>query len=354
MSKTTKSFIWLGIAILTVGVLLFSRIESPGRNSGPQIGPAAEILEVETLLVTPHRLVEHMATVGTIRADEQISIRSEISGILEEIHFIEGSQVDRNQLLVQIEDSELVAARDRSRHRVELAHLREQRQRDLLAQGLTSQENYDLALSQFSVLQAELRLAELQLEKTQIRAPFRGIVGLRSVSRGAALTPQTQIATLQKIDMVKVEFAVPETYASQVHVGDTVSFRVKGSSRDYQGQIYAYEPNVDRETRSLRARARCANTDGELLPGTFADVELAVREIKDALTVPALAVIPEMGSKKIFVLEEGHAVPRLVETGVRTESEVQITRGLAPNERVIVSAIQQLSSGLPVRERAPS
>jgi membrane fusion protein (multidrug efflux system) len=354
VSKTTKSFLWLGIAIFAVGALLFSRLDSPGKNRDPQTEPAAEVLEVETIFATPHRLVERLATLGTIRADEQIDIRSEISGILEEIHFKEGSQVERNQLLVQIEDSEFVAARDRARHRVESARLREQRQRDLLAQGLTSQENYDLALSQFNVLQAELHLAESQLEKTQIRAPFRGIVGLRSVSQGAALTPQTRIATLQKIDMVKVEFTVPETHASQVDVGGTVRFRVKGVSRDYEGQIYAFEPNVDRETRSLRARARCANSDGKLLPGTFADVELAVREVEDALTVPALALIPEMGSKKIFVLEDGHAVPRLVETGIRTDREIQITRGLAPDEQVIVSAIQQLSSGLPVRQKAPS
>ena len=103
-------------------------------------------------------------------------------------------------------------------------------------------------------------------------------------------------------------------------------------------------------SRSLRARASCDNPEGELLPGAFADVELAINQIDDALTVPAIAVIPELGSKKVFVVEDGKAVPRLVETGVRTATEVQITRGLAAGDRVIVSAIQQLRSGLPVRE----
>jgi membrane fusion protein (multidrug efflux system) len=136
-----------------------------------------------------------------------------------------------------------------------------------------------------------------------------------------------------------------------VRVGETITFRVKGTDRDHTGQIYALEPNVDSETRSLKARARCANPDGELLPGAFADVELAINEIEDALTVPAMAIIPELGSKKVFVAEDGKAVPRLVETGVRTDTEVQIIRGLEAGDRVIVSAIQQLNSGLPVREK---
>ena len=351
MSRTTKSILWLTAAIAGVAILLVPRLGPSGTGDGGGPAPTAEALAVDTLAVTPHRLVERFATVGTIRADEQVELRSEISGVLREIHFSEGSTVAKGQLLVQIDDAEFVAERDRAQHRLELARLREARQQDLLTQGLTSQEDYDLALSQLNVLQAELRLAEAELEKTQIRAPFRGVIGLRSVSRGAALTPQTRIATLQKIDTVKVEFSVPEGQASRVRVGETIGFRVKGAARQHTGEIYALEPNVDSETRSLRARARCANPDGELLPGAFADVELAINEIDDALTVPAIAIIPELGSKKVFVVEDGKAAPRLVETGIRTDTEVQVTRGLAAGDRVIVSAIQRLSSGLPVREK---
>ena len=350
MSKTTKTILWLAAAIVAAGALLLPRLDPAGRGAaGP--APAAEALEVETLAVTPHRLVERFATVGTVLADEQIELRSEISGVLREILFSEGARVAGGQLLVQIEDAEYIAERDRGRHRVELAELREARQQGLLAQGLTSQEEYDLALSQLNVLRAELRLAEAELGKTQIRAPFPGVIGLRSVSRGAALTPQTPIARLQKIDTVKIEFSVPGSQAGRVRVGETITFQVKGTRSAHTGEIYALEPNVDRETRSLKARARCANPGGELLPGAFADVELAINEIEDALTVPAMAIIPELGSKKLFVVEDGKAAPRLVETGVRTDTEVEITRGLVAGERVIVSAIQRLSSGLPVREK---
>ncbi len=352
MSKSSKTMLWLVIGVAAMAALLVPRLYSSGGGGEAEIGESAEVLEVETLVVTPHRLTEQFATVGTILADEQIEIRSEIAGIIDRIHFQEGSRVAPGQLLVKIVDTEFVAERDRAEYQVELARLREKRQKDLFDQGLTSQDDYDLALSRLNVLEAELRLAEAQLAKTRIRAPFAGVIGLRQVSRGAGLVPQMPIATLQKIDTVKVEFTVPESYAGRVQLGESVRFRVKGSTADHLGEIYAFEPNVDRETRSLRARARSANPDGTLLPGAFADVELAIREIEDALTVPAMAIIPELGSKKVFVMEDGRAVPRLVETGVRTDSEVQVIRGLEAEDRVIVSGIQRLSSGLPVREKA--
>ena len=352
MPKSTRTLLWLAVALAAIAALLVPRLYSSADNDESRAGAASEVLEVETLVVTPHRLTERFATVGTILADEQIEIRSEIAGVIEAIRFEEGSRVVPGELLVQIVDIEFVAERDRARYQVELARLREERQEDLFGQGLTSQDEYDLALSRLNVLEAELRLAEAQLAKTEIRAPFAGIIGLRQVSRGAALAPQMPIATLQKIDTVKMEFTVPESHAGRLHLGESVRFRVKGSTRDHEGEIYAFEPNVDRETRSLRARARSANPDGELIPGAFADVELAIREIEDALTVPAIAIIPELGSKKVFVMEDGLAVPRLVETGVRTDTEVQVIRGLVANDRVIVSAIQRLTSGLPVREKA--
>ena len=352
MSKTVKTLLWIAVAVVVIGGLLARRIDFSDDAGGEPVQTVAEALEVEIRIITPHPLVERFATIGTIQADERVEIRSEISGVLEEIHFDEGSRVRSGQLLVQIDDAQFVADQDRAESRVQLARLREERQQGLLDQGLTSQDDYDLALSQLNVLEAELRQANAMLEKTEVRAPFGGVLGLRSVSRGAAITPQTRIATLQKIDWVKVEFSVPESYAGRVKIGDTVRFHVKGITGVREGTVYAFEPNVDRETRSLRARARCANRDGELLPGAFADVELVVREIENALTVPAIAVIPELGSKKVFVLEDGHAVPRLVETGVRTDAEVEITRGLEEGDRVIVSSIQRLSSGLPVREKA--
>ena len=207
----------------------------------------------------------------------------------------------RGALLLKIDDSELVAERQRALYRVELAERAEARQQQLLDDGVISSETYDVALGELNVLRAELQLIDAQLLKTEIRAPFGGVIGLRWVSPGSYLSSQTRIASLHDLDPVKLDFSVPERYSALMRVGDEIAFTVEGFERMFPGTIYAIEPSVDAATRSLRMRARCPNSDGALLPGAFANVELVVRSVADALTVPAIAVIPELGGKKVFV-----------------------------------------------------
>ena len=162
------------------------------------------------------------------------------------------------------------------------------------------------------------------------------------------MTPQTRVTTLQVLDPVKIEFSVPESYARAVAPDARVRFRLQGLDETFEGTVYAIEPVIDPETRSLTIRARSANPDRQLLPGAFAEVELAVRESAKALSVPAIAVIPELGGKKIYVLEDGRAVSRSVETGIRTESRVEIVSGLSIGEQVIVSNVARLTGGVEV------
>ncbi len=344
------------LALVIVGALLVPRlISKTASDSAPAAGGAGggetRVLRVDVEEMVPERLVERLATTGTVRANEQVELVSEVSGKIEEILFEEGSRVEAGQVLVKLDASELLAEQERALHLLELAQRREARQHELLDDGVISEEEYENALSRRNVLRAELRLIEAQLVKTAIRAPFAGVVGLRRVSLGSYLSPQTRIATLQDVDAVKIDFSVPEKYAARMRVGGEISFSVKGDERTFRGEIYAIEPAVDAETRSLELRAKSPNPDGVLVPGAFADVELVVREIPDALTVPSIAVVPELGGKKIFVLEDGKARARQVRTGIRTDQRVQITDGLAAGERVIVSAIQQLRAELEVEAR---
>jgi len=146
---------------------------------------------------------------------------------------------------------------------------------------------------------------------------------------------------------------VPEKYSALLSAGDEMAFAVEGSDRTFPGTIYAVEPSVDASTRSLRMRARCPNSDGALVPGTFANVELVIRSVPDALTVPSIAVIPELGGKKVYVFADGTAEPRKVEAGIRTEDTVQITSGLSEGDLVIISGILQLQPGLEVEIEEP-
>jgi membrane fusion protein (multidrug efflux system) len=350
MAKIPPALRWLLLAVLiSAGLALPKWLGSRAKSTADVTGPAVEErLPVRVEEVQPGPLEELLITTGTVLANEQIDLVSEVSGKVEEILFREGSVVEAGAVLVKLDTSTLTAERERARHRFELVQRQEARQQELLDEGLVSEEEYESTLSQLNVLQAELLLSEVELEKAEIRAPFSGIIGLRAVSPGSYVSSQTRLTTLQDIDPVKVEFSVPEAYARDLAVGDPVRFRIKGLDGEFMGRVYALEPAIDLETRSLTLRATAPNPEGTLLPGAFAEVRVAVREVSEALSVPAIAVVPELGGKKIFVLEEGLAQPRVVETGIRTETRVQITRGLEPGERVIVSNIPRLRAGIAV------
>jgi membrane fusion protein (multidrug efflux system) len=344
-----RTLVGIGAVAVAVGVLAIPRLLHDRETPPPAPEPSQPArLAVEVLRLEPRRLAEQLSTTGTVRANESVDLVSEVAGVVREISFDEGATVVGGALLVKIDDTELQAQRDRVLSRLRLAESREARQRELREQGVVSEQEYDVADNELNVLRAELRLVEAELEKTEIRAPFSGVVGLRYVSEGSLVTRDTRIATLQDLDPAKIDFTLPEKYVGRVGTGDRVEFRVKGSDRVYVAEIYAVEPRIVSETRSLLLRATTPNPGRMLLPGAFADVTLAVAEVPDALVVPSLAVVPELGGKKVFVVEDGLAQPRRVETGIRTGSVVQITAGLEPGETVIVSAIQRLEPGLPV------
>jgi len=353
VSNPIRRLVILVLGLLVLGALLVPRLlsrdrEAPAGSAGAPAAPAPQAVPVAVYEVRSQRLAETLATTGTLRANEWVEVVSEVAGKVVEIAFEEGAAVDRGQVLVKIDDRELLAERERARFRLELAIQREAQQKRLLAEGIISQDEYDQELTQKNVFAAELALIETQLAKTEVRAPFAGTVGLRSASLGAYVSPQTPIATLQDLDPVKLDFSLPEQYSGLVRVGRAVAFRVKGIERTFRGTVYAVEPAVDPETRSLLLRATCPNPERELLPGGFADVEVTVREVPAALAVPAIAIVPEMAGKKVFVVEGGVAQSREVETGIRTAELVEITSGLRAGERVITSGLQQVRPGAPV------
>jgi membrane fusion protein, multidrug efflux system len=348
MTKTGRIVAILIFALLAAAVAVprFLASRSPGAAAENAPQPAAErVAGVAVHVVESGPLEERLSTTGTLRANEQIEVTAEISGKVAALHFREGSEVEAGQVLVTIDASELTAQRDRASHRVDLSRRREARQRQLLEDGLISSQDYDFARTDLEVLEAELTLVEAQLAKTSVKAPFEGVVGLRFVSPGAYVTPQTRIASLQDLDPMKVDFSVPERYVGRVAVGQKVDLSVAGVDDRFDAEIYAIEPAVDQATRSLVVRARMPNPRGRLRPGAFADVSVIVAQTPAALTVPSVAIIPELGGKKVFVVEDGVAVSRVVETGIRTETSVEVTSGLEVGDRVIVRGLQGLTAG---------
>jgi membrane fusion protein (multidrug efflux system) len=215
------------------------------------------------------------------------------------------------------------------------------------------QDDYDIARSEMLVQDSEVELIRAQIAKTEIRAPFDGVVGLRFVSEGAFVNATTRVATLQQIDRLKVDFAISERYAQRITAGQPVSFRVAGSDRAHAGRVYAIDPRIDASTRTILVRALCDNSEGHLLPGSFASLELTVADIPDALLIPAEAVEPGVDGKLVYVVQDGVAHLRRVQIGKRTAQAVQVVDGLAAGEKIVVSGLQQMGDGVTVNVLEP-
>ncbi len=365
MNKKTVLLFAVILAVATVGALLGwprmsgrqdpapSRVQALGTLSTPAAEAASRtpVLVVEVVEVTVGPLQQVLVVTGELRADEQVDLRSEVNGVVETIHFDEGARVRAGELLIKIRDHELQAQLQQARLRRDLAVTREGRARTLLAEDSISQELYDEAANNLRVLEAEIALIEARIDQTELRAPFDGVIGLRSVSEGSYVSPSIGIASLQSLDLLKLDFSVPERHAGRVERGDRIRFTVDGLDGTFDGSVYAVEPRIDPATRTLRIRARAPNPQGQLMPGAFARVDLVLETVAEALTVPSTALVPGLAETVVFVEKDGVAEQRTVRMGMRTQAAVEVLEGVAAGERVIVSGLQQVSDGSQVEAR---
>lgn len=304
---------------------------------------------VSGIVLKPKEFEDNLSLSGSIEANEQIDLRSEVSGIVESINFKEGSTVTKGQVLFKVNDLELRAQLAQVKTAQKLSSENERRAKLLLEKEAISQEEYDNASADFLSAKAEAQLIQAQLAKATVRAPFSGKIGLRSISQGTYVTPTTLIAKLVNTTQLKITFSIPEKYASQMKVNNTLSFTTAGSKDVFTAKIYAIEPEIEVATRTLKLRAIAQNPEGKLIPGTFANVTLPLEKLTDALLVPTEALIPIQNGKKIFVVENSKAKEIIVETGARTDKDILITSGLKAGDTILTSGVMTLKDGSPVK-----
>ncbi|MBM4169957.1 MAG: efflux RND transporter periplasmic adaptor subunit [Ignavibacteria bacterium] len=351
MSRKVKTILIVVIALILIVLITSPRIklfESEAQRPG-DAGGGDRRLPVAGYVVKPEPVSNKLNSTGTVLANEEVELRSEISGKVEQIHFTEGSRVTKGDILLKINDSELKAQLFKQESQVKLAADKEQRRKQLLESNLISPEDYETALNELNSIRADIQLTEARIEKTSLRAPFDGVIGLRYVSEGSFVSPATRIANLQNKSSLKVDFSIPEKYAKEVRKGQRIRFRAAGRDDFRTGTIYAVEPKIDPLTRTVQIRAISVNPDGAILPGSFAEVEVVLQQIDDAMMVPTQALMPELGGQKVFVLRGGAAAPTNVQTGLRTDTKVQITSGLKFNDTLITTGLLQLRPNMPVK-----
>ena len=349
MNKRTKTIIISAVIVVILALLIIPKLGSAGNSADPRGFAGAGPVPVKAHILKPQRLDNNVITTGTLLANESVELKSETAGKVVKILFKEGSRVNKGDLLLKINDEELQAQLLGAKSALNLAEDNMARAKKLLEKQGISQQDYDAAANDLNVKKANLDLVKAQLDKTEIKAPFEGIIGLKYVSEGSFINSSTVIASLQDIDPVKIDFSIPEKYAGFVHIGDKIKFSVAGSGNSYSGTVFAIEPKIDETTRTLKIRAISPNTRGEILPGAFADVTLILKEIPDALMVPTQAIIPILKGQKVYLCRNGVVAQVEVKTGIRTDTEVQITEGLNPKDTVITTGILQLAPGMPVK-----
>ncbi|NND08625.1 MAG: efflux RND transporter periplasmic adaptor subunit [Saprospiraceae bacterium] len=287
---------------------------------------------------------------GTIVANEEVELQSEVSGRLIALHIKEGGFVRKGQLIAKLADDDLQAQMKKLEYEDQLANQIELRQQKLLDIDAISKEEYDLAVNKLNTLQADKELLQVLIEKTSVRAPFNGRIGFKNISEGAYVTPGVVIANLVQTNPIKVDFAIPEKYANSVSVDAEITFEIDGVDDRFIAHIIAIDPSVDEDLRTLKLRASANNSLGLLRPGMFVRVELPL-ESQRSIMVPTEAVMPILKGKIAYVKKNGKANEVKVSTGLRTDRNIQILDGIEVGDSVIVSALMTLKPDLPVSTR---
>ena len=345
-----KRYIFFTLIICGIIALIAYRISANSNANTPKNAKrTVNIMKVEGQVLKAQTFADNINLSGTLEANEEIELRSEISGIIESINFEEGAKVSKGQVLFRVNDIELRAQLSKVKTAQQLSSENQRRAKLLLEKQAISQEEYEMANADFESSRAESDLVAAQLSKTTVRAPFSGTIGLRSISKGTYVTPATPIANLVNTSQLKLTFAIPEKYASQMKVGHTLTFTTSNATEEHSAKIYAIEPQVDIATRTLKMRAVTNNQDGQLYPGTFANVTLALEVVNNALLVPTEALIPIQNGKKIFVSKDGKAKEVIVETGARKDSVVRVLSGIKVGDTILTSGVMSLKNGTPVK-----
>ena len=320
---------------------------SGATNAAARAGMA---VPVETVRAEVGPIQRRLSAVGSLRSNESVIVRPEIAGRIVEIPFEEGAQVERGATLVMLDDTIARAEVDQVQAALELSQANHERAVDLLRRNAGTTKARDEALAGLRSNQAALHLARARLEKTVIKAPFGGVVGLRKVSVGDFVGVGQDMVNLEQIDPLKADFRVAEIYLAALQRGQRIELTVDAfPGEKFTGEVYAIDPLIDESGRSILLRARLPNPEGVLRPGLFARVTLVLNEREDAVQVPEQALVPQGQDQYVFRVVDGKAVFTKVRVGIRREGMVEILDGVGPDDEVVTAGQLKIRDGAAVK-----
>lgn len=347
LRPTKRNLLIAAVILLLVGIYFWRGGLAPQKPPSFAVPVAAET-------VTPRLFTNELSSVGTLIANESVTIRPEISGIITGIHFKEGQKVLAGDLLFSVDDNTYRADVNRARATFELASQTFDRVQELQRKGASSRQTLDEAAARLKEARAAYDTANIRFSKTEIAAPFNGIIGLRSVSEGDFIEIGRAITNLESINPLKLEFTMPERFFSLVKPGQEVNVKVDAyKNQTFLGKVYALDPRIDPATRNLHIKAEVANDDEKLRPGMFAYVNLTVGRNEKALLIPEEALLPQGKEFSVYLVKDGKASMTKVKIGEREIGRVEILSGLAAGDVVITAGQMKLHEGAEVAVLPP-
>ena len=309
-----------------------SKQEAPKQNTGPQS------VIVDVMIAVPQDVSNSVEANGTVVANEYVELHPEVSGRLTYLSVPEGARIQQGTVIARINDADLQAQVNKSKVALDMAVKTEERLRKLLSINGVNQADYDVALNAVNGYKADMAYTQSLIDKTVIKAPFSGVVGLRQVSPGAYLTPASIIVTIQQMDKIKIDFTLPEEYSKLIAKGNTINVQLDAAKDEMKkAVIVATEPQVNLTTRNLKVRAILQ--DAKVNAGAYVKVYIAAKQEQKSILVPTNAIIPDDKNKQVVLVKNGKAAFVNVETGGRQASSVEITKGIKAGDSVVVTGL---------------
>ncbi len=335
----------LGLALMVLAVAACS---DKAAQSGPP-GGGMPPTRVDTVKIESVPVSNHLQAVGNIRALASISIRPEVAGKLVAINAVEGQSVAAGSVLFRLDDAIARAELNEALAAVKSSERNRPRIIELAEKQLISRADADEALANSEIASAKYASAKARMEKTQIRAPFEGVIGLRQVSIGEFVNAGQALVELVRLDPIEVEFDVPESMAGRLQAGQDVAVSTDAfAGESFSARVTAVAPSVSVSRRSITVRARLDNAEKKLKPGQFAQVTLALEASAPVLRIPEQAIWPNGNQKMVYRVNAGKVKLVPVTLGAREPGWVEVKEGLKAGDEVVIAGQMKLFPGASV------